>query len=189
MSVSSVASPGQSSSIPLQALLAHEARASGTSSAAGAPSAPPAGGGLVSAILDALSASGVIAAPTSNSTVAGTTASSSSSTASSGTASSSTAASSTQVAQALQDFLKSLVAALKSQSSTDTAQSAATSGSTAAGSTAAASTQSSLQTSFDTLMQDLGGNGGSASLASFLQAFSTNMQATSPLGNLVDSTA
>jgi hypothetical protein len=46
-----------------------------------------------------------------------------------------------------------------------------------------------LQTSFNTLVADLGGTGGETSLASFLKSFASNLQSGSSLGNLVNAQA
>jgi hypothetical protein len=46
-----------------------------------------------------------------------------------------------------------------------------------------------LQSTFDKLVGDLGGTGGTANLTSFLQALSTGVQSTSTRGNPVDATA
>jgi hypothetical protein len=48
--------------------------------------------------------------------------------------------------------------------------------------------ESKLQSSFDTLMTDLGGTPGATSLNSFLQSFTSSVESASPLGNLVNST-
>jgi len=51
------------------------------------------------------------------------------------------------------------------------------------------SADSSLQTSFNNLVADLGGTGNSTSLSEFLQSFANNLQSTSSLGNLVNAQA
>jgi hypothetical protein len=56
-------------------------------------------------------------------------------------------------------------------------------------STTTSSADGKLQTSFNKLVADLGGNSGAASLTSFLQSFSTNIQSASALGNLVNAQA
>jgi hypothetical protein len=72
------------------------------------------------------------------------------------------------------------MAALKADSTTG--QSSGASGSTSS------TAESKLQASFDTLMTDVGGTTGAASLNSFLQSFTASVESASPLGNLVNST-
>ena len=166
------------------------------------PPGPPAGGGMLEAITQALAKIGVGNSASASSKTAATSASASSS-------SSTSAAEDT--ARAMAAFMQTLMAALPSQSTqaaTNDRDSSiagssgqhrhnfqsdmqslieklASSSGNSTGSGSSDSSVGALQQSFQKLLGAVGGSSSKATLADFLQAFASNMPAASSVGNVV----
>jgi hypothetical protein len=214
MSVSSVSNSGLS--IPLSALSNILAQANPSTDGSNATATPPAGapnGDLIAAILSSLASLGATGSSTASATSGtGSTASTSST---SGAASSTDVPADFQ--SFVHSLLAALKSQSGGDSAQHTASDGTTStgsvtnsqggnpgsglasdvdsliqslnNTSADSSTTTSSADSTLQTSFNKLVADLGGSSGAASLTSFLQSFSANIQSASALGNLVNAQA
>ena len=166
------------------------------------PPGPPAGGGMLEAITQALAKIGVGSSASAASKTAATSASASSS--------SSTSAAE-DPARALAAFMQTLMAALHSQSTQAATndrdgsiagssgqhrhnfqsdmqsliEKLASSSGNSTGSGSSDSSVGALQQSFQKLLGAVGGSSSKATLADFLQAFASNMPAASSVGNVV----
>jgi hypothetical protein len=213
MSVSSVSTAGLS--IPLSALSTILAQANQSTDGSNATATPPSGaprGDLIASILGSLASIGAIGPSSTASATSGT--GSTASTSSTSGATSSTAADFRSFVHSLLAALKSQSDSSSAQptasgGTTNTGGATNSQGgnpgsglaselnsliqslnsTSAASSTAASAADGTLQSSFNKLVADLGGSGSAASLTSFLQAFSTNIQSASALGNLVNGQA